>query len=99
MDQSELQEILVEDFRDLLKEIVDKHHDVHVRFRVSHQEWIASFVHVHDVSKGGIFYDQEDKEFIYVTDLSEIGQFQLDKPIGKYQAHVPYRLMPIRFAS
>jgi hypothetical protein len=99
MEHSEPDDVLIEEFRNLLMQMSDRHREVLLRFRLSGQSWIAHFVHVHDANKGAIFHDQEENEFIYVTDLSEISEFQLNKPVGKYKANFPYRVMLIRFYS
>jgi hypothetical protein len=92
-----VQQILLEEFRKLLQEMAERKSQNFLRFRKVGEPWQQHFLQVYDVNKGGVFYDHEDKEFVYVTDLSEIGEFQLNKPTGMLAAETTYEVMPISF--
>jgi hypothetical protein len=89
--------VMVEEFRNLLREISGARSGTLIRFRKTGGQWQRSFIEVFDAEKGAIFYDREDKEFIYVTDLSEISEFQLNNSIGLFRSEATYEVMPIQF--
>ncbi len=90
-------QILVEEFRKLLVEMAERKSHNLIRFRKAGEPWHTHFLQVYDAGRGGVFYDHQDKEFVYVSDLSEISQVQFTKPAGSLEAEKIYEVMLVRF--
>jgi hypothetical protein len=80
--------ISVAELRRLLYSLRDSKTNVCVRFRKLGEMWQPNFMRVVDLNhRGAIFNDLTINEFIFVSDLDEIMQFELD---GRFQAFEPY---------
>lgn len=80
--------ISVAELRRLLYNIRDHHVDVLIRFRKLGEMWKSNFMKVVDLNeRGAIFNDVTISEFVFVMDLEEIMQFELD---GRFQIFEPY---------
>jgi len=88
-------QILTIELRKLLYEIRDRKPNVCVRFRRIGHMWERDFMQVVDLGdKGVAFYSESIEEFVHVTDLSEIMQFELDVRYMNYEPHFHYEVVP-----
>jgi|SRR4051812_19851436 hypothetical protein len=98
MDQGDVErEILLLEFQEALIAIAEGGLDCQVRFRKSGGTWGEHFLQVLDASRGAVFYNHVTKEFVYVTDLAEIVQFQLNRQHGTIVPFVVYNVSPVKF--
>lgn len=80
--------ISVAELRRLLYSIRDHKVNVCIRFRKLGEMWKPNFMRVVDLNeRGAIFSDQTINEFVFVLDLDEVMQFELD---GRFQVFEPY---------
>jgi hypothetical protein len=53
--------------------------------------WMDNFLHViHLTDKGALLNNETSRKFLKVPDLSQIMQFELDKPFQLYQPYYHY---------
>src|SRR5688572_12544784 len=80
--------ISVAELRRLLYSLRDHRVNVCIRFRRLGEMWKENFMQVVDLNeKGAIFNDLTISEFVFVLDLEEIMQFELD---GRFQMFEPF---------
>jgi len=88
-------QVLTMELKRLLYDIRDRKPNVCVRFRRIGQMWERDFMQVVDMSeRGAVFYNQEIEEFVYVGDLVDIMQFELDVRYYNYEPHFHYEVLP-----
>ena len=65
------------------------------RFRMLGEMWKPNFMHVVKVTdRGAIFSDAYTQEFVFVSDLSDIVQFEIDDRYQEFQPHFHYEVNP-----
>jgi len=80
--------ISVAELRRMLYNLKDHKVNVCIRFRKLGEMWKTNFMRVVDLNeKGAIFNDLTINEFVFISDLEEIMQFELD---GRFQNFEPY---------
>ena len=80
--------ISVAELRRLLYNLRDHQVNVCIRFRKLGEMWKMNFMQVVDLNeRGAIFNDLTISEFVFVMDLDEIMQFELD---GRFQTFEPF---------
>jgi hypothetical protein len=80
--------ISVSELRRLLYNLRDHRVNVCIRFRKLGEMWKPNFMQVVDLNeRGAILSDLTINEFIFVMDLDEIMQFELD---GRFQNYEPF---------
>jgi hypothetical protein len=80
--------ISVAELRRLLYSLRDHKVNVCIRFRKLGEMWKSNFMQVVDLNeRGAIFNDLSISEFIFVMDLDEVMQFELD---GRFQNYEPF---------
>lgn len=80
--------ISVAELRRLLYNLRDHRIGVCIRFRRLGEMWKRNFMQVVDLNeRGAIFNDLSINEFVFVSDLDDIMQFELDY---RYQSFEPF---------
>jgi hypothetical protein len=81
--------------RKLLYDLRDNHVGVCVRFRRMGEMWQPNFMSVVDINeRGAIFNDPMTNEFVFVTDLADIMQMELDNRFQAYEPYYHYEVSP-----
>lgn len=81
--------------RSLLAELALHNPGVGFRFRLLGEMWKPNFMHVVKLTeRGAIFTDEQTKEFVFVSDLADIVQFEVDGRHREYQPHYHYEVSP-----
>lgn len=66
-----------------------------VRFRMLGEMWKPNFMKVVKITdRGAIFTDEATKEFVFVADLSDIVQFEIDDRHREFEPHHHYEVSP-----
>ncbi|HYG03854.1 MAG TPA: hypothetical protein VD927_15505 [Chryseosolibacter sp.] len=88
--------ISVADFKNLLSELKEKRPDICIRYRVLGEMWAHNFMSILFVSrKGAVLKDEISNRLMSVSDLSNIMQFELDKPFQGFQPYFHYEIQPL----
>jgi hypothetical protein len=88
--------ISVTDFRHLLLEIKNIRPDVCIRYRMLGEMWVINFLSVFYVTdKTVVLNDEVNRKMIAITDLSNIMQFEIDKPFNGFQPYFHYEVQPL----
>jgi hypothetical protein len=81
--------------RGLLIDISIRKASVGFRFRLLGEMWKPNFMQIVKLTdRGAIFTDELTKEFVFVSDLSDIVQFEIDDRYQEYQPHHHYEVSP-----
>jgi hypothetical protein len=84
-------------FRRLLYDLLSRAPDTKVRFRLIGKMWKPNFLQIHSVTEqGAIFTDETIQEFVFVSDLSEVMQFEIDFRFQDFHPHFHYEVKPAR---
>jgi hypothetical protein len=81
--------------RRLLYDLRDNRLNVCVRFRRLGEMWKSNFMRIVDLNdRGAIFNDETTNEFVFVMDLTEVMQFELDNRFQSYEPYYHYEVTP-----
>lgn len=84
-------------FRRLLHDLLSREPDVKVRFRLIGKMWKPNFLKIYNVTEhGAIFTDETIDEFVFVSDLTEVMQFEIDFRFQDFHPHFHYEVKPTR---
>jgi hypothetical protein len=87
--------ISVEDFKILLNELKMSRPDICIRYRMLGELWAHNFTSVISViEKSILLRDETRNALISITDISNIMQFELDKPFHGYEPYFHYEVKP-----
>lgn len=79
----------------LLHELKDLRPDIRVRFRLIGEMWQTNHLTILSLTeKGVVLNDERLNKLIFVQDLSNIMQFELDHSFQEYQPHFHYNVGP-----
>ena len=93
---TEANSITIPNLRSLLHEIKDLRPDICVRFRLIGQMWQTNFLRVVSLTEKGInLHDEYTGKFVFIHDLSDVMQFELDQAFRQYRPHFHYKLSTI----
>jgi hypothetical protein len=57
--------------------------------------WKSNFFRLHSMTEqGAIFTDESIQEFVFVSDLTEVMQFEIDFRFQDFQPHYHYEVTP-----
>jgi hypothetical protein len=85
--------------RELLFDVKDKRPDVCFRFRLTGQLWQPNFSRlVKIIEKGTVLHDETIDEFVFIADLSDIMQFEIDQRYREFQPHFHYDVKSVAAA-
>jgi len=83
--------VAVLELRRLLFELKEHRPDICFRYRLLGHMWADHFLRViHLTDRGVLLNDETSGKFLKVPDLSQIMQFELDKPFQLYQPYYHY---------
>lgn len=83
------------ELRRLLFDLKDKRPDVCIRFRLLGEMWAENFMRVIMITENGaILNDETINEFVNVSDLANIMQFEIDNRFQNFQPHFHYEVKP-----
>jgi hypothetical protein len=79
--------------RNLLQDLSGRR--IAVRFRTLGELWKPHFMQIVKITeRGAIFSDESTKEFVFVPDLADIVQFEIDDRFQELQPHFHYEVSP-----
>lgn len=88
--------ISVADFKNLLSELKEKRPDICIRYRVLGEMWGHHFMSILFVSrKGAVLSDEITRRLVSISDLSNVMQFEIDKPFNGFQPYFHYEIQPL----
>jgi hypothetical protein len=88
-------QVPVLELRRLLFELKDLRPDICVRFRLMGEMWQTSHMRVVGLTeKGASLNDESTNKLIFIQDLNNVMQFELDRSFQQYQAHCHYSIDP-----
>lgn len=80
----------------LLVELKEHRPDICFRYRLIGQMWVNNFLRVIRVTDHGVLLnDETSNRFVTIVNLSQIMQFEIDKPFQLYQPYFHYDLVTI----
>jgi hypothetical protein len=100
MTPSEIRErannlISVVEFKRLMVDLKEKKPGVLVRFRLLGELWAKNFMSIAAVfDKGVIFKDEVVNNFIVLSNLTDVIQFEIDEPFQGYRPYNHYDVKP-----
>lgn len=81
-------------FKRLVFDLRDKGRGLHVRFRLLGEMWKPNFMRLIKITeRGAIFADETTKDLVFVSDLDEVIQFELDGRFQEFQPHYHYSVL------
>lgn len=88
-------EVSVVELRRLLVELKEHRPDICIRYRMLGQMWAQNFLRVVLVTARGVLLnDETENKLKTIPDLSQIIQFELDKPFQSYRPYFHYEIIP-----
>ena len=88
--------VSVLELRRLLVEIKEKRADIGVRFRLIGEMWQKVHYHVAGITdKGAVLNDEHANKLIFINDLMQVMQFEIDQRFQQYQPHYHYEVTPV----
>jgi hypothetical protein len=89
--KEEVEMVEVLRFRQLLVALLEHRPDICVRHRLMGKMWETHFMRVIKLTEHGVLLnDETSNKFIHVSDLSQVIQFELDKPFQSYKPYYHY---------
>jgi len=87
--------ISVIEFKQLLVSLKEKRPDIGIRYRLLGEMWAMNFRPVVFISeRGAIFLDVDTNKLIFISDLSNVMQFEIDERFQGYQPFFHYDVKP-----
>ena len=78
-----------------MSDLTTQRPSVGIRFRILGELWKPNFMHIVKMTdRGAIFNDQSTKEFVFVMDLAEVVQFEVDDRYNDLQPNFHYEVNP-----
>lgn len=92
-DPSKTVDVLV--LRRLLFELNEHRPDICFRYRLIGKMWAPNFLRVIRVTENGVLLnDESSNKFYKLPDLSNVIQFELDKPFQTFKPYFHYDVVP-----
>jgi hypothetical protein len=83
--------VSVLELRRLLYELNDLRPDICVRFRLIGEMWMTTHVRIVKLTEKGVaLNDERLNKLIFIQDLKDVMQFELDQAFQQYQPHFHY---------
>ena len=83
--------------RGLLQDLSNRRPPVGVRIRMLGEMWKPSFMQIVKITeRGAIFSDESTQEFVFIPDLDDVVQFEVDDRFQELQPHYHYEVNPQR---
>jgi hypothetical protein len=75
--------------RNMLYDMHGRKNSVGFRFRLLGEMWRPNFMRIVKITeRGAIFSDDQTKEFVFVADLADVVQFEIDDRLMEYHYEV-----------
>jgi hypothetical protein len=88
--------VAVLELRRLLYAVKDLRPDICVRFRLIGQMWQTNFLQIISLTEKGVtLNDENGNKLVFIQDLADVMQFELDYSFQQYQAHCHYLVDPV----
>ena len=88
--------ISVVDLQRLLMQLQQHRPDICIRYRILGEMWVSHFMSVVNISeKVLLLNDEVNHRLITIHDLSNIMQFEIDKPFSGFQPYFHYEEQPL----
>ena len=85
--------VTILEFKRLLIELKEHRPDICIRYRLLGQMWAQNFLRVvHVTDEGVVLNDETSNRLITLPRLSQIIQFELDKPFQLFQPYFHYEV-------
>jgi hypothetical protein len=79
--------------RNLLNDLTGRRPVVGIRLRMLGEMWKPNFMSIVSVTdRGAVFIDDSIQEFVFVPDLSDVVQFELEDRFNDLQPHFHYEV-------
>jgi hypothetical protein len=83
------------ELRRLLFELRDFRPDIGIRFRVMGEMWHTNHHKILKITeKGVVLNDERNNKLVFIQDLNNVMQFEIDNPYQIYQPHFHYTVDP-----
>lgn len=83
--------VAVLELRRLLLELKEHRPDICFRYRLIGQMWAQNFLRVvHVTNQGVLLNDETSNKMITIPELSQLMQFEIDKPFQNFLPHYHY---------
>lgn len=87
-------QVPVIELRRLLYAIRDSRLDIGIRFRLIGELWQNEYLRILDVTdKGAALNDHRSNKLIFIQDLNNVMQFDVDQGFQQYQPHFHYSVV------
>jgi hypothetical protein len=87
--------IPVLELRRLLFELKDLRPDIHIRFRIISEMWQNNHHRVLKLTEKSVaLNDEKSNKLIFIQDLNNVMQFEIDHSFQQYQPHFHYTVNP-----
>jgi hypothetical protein len=81
------------ELKKLLHELQDHGRDTCIRFRMIGEMWMPNFLRIVKLTdREVILSDETTLEFIFIRDVRNVIQFEIDNPFHEFQPHNHYRV-------
>jgi hypothetical protein len=88
--------ISVIELQKLLRDLHENRPDICIRFRLLGEMWAMHFMNAIAVTeRGAIFSHLQSNKLIFISELSNIMQFEIDKPFHGFQPYFHYEVSPV----
>jgi hypothetical protein len=89
--------INVNQLKALIADLKENRPDICIRFRLLGDLWTRHFLCILALTEKGLMLinPHDDNKIIYLSDLSQIMQFELDAPFDGFQPHFHYEVNPL----
>lgn len=83
------------ELRRLLFELKDLRPDICVRFRLIGEMWQTNYLRIFKITERGVaLLDENANKIIFLNDLQNVIQFEIDHAFQQYQPHFHYGVDP-----
>jgi hypothetical protein len=81
--------------RNLLQDLAGRRPPVGIRVRMLGELWKPHFMQIVKITERGVILsDESSKEFVFIPDISDVVQFEIDDRFQELQPHYHYEVNP-----
>jgi hypothetical protein len=83
------------ELRRLLIDLKEKRPGVFIRFRLLGELWAQNFMSIAGITENGVLLkDEGNNNFVVISKLSDVIQFEIDEPFQSYRPYNHYEVKP-----
>lgn len=83
--------------RRLLHALIDSRPDICIRFRLIGEMWQTNHLRVIQMRENGVVLNDEGStKMIFIQNLNNVMQFELDRAFQQYEPHFHYNVEPVQ---